>query len=112
MEQDDERLHALRLAQMLDERVHGRDLRPELEPLDRARRHDRRGSLERQPDEADLRVVDLANLVRRQDRLIRAAVEDVRREVLEERAAERGAVLTPVDGMAAGAAELVAVAHP
>ena len=44
--------------------------------------------------------------------MVGVLVEHVGGEVLEERAAERRAVLAAVDGMAAVAAELVAVLHP
>ena len=43
------------------------DLVAELEALDRRRRHDQRRPLESHADERDLGVVDLADLVRRQD---------------------------------------------
>ncbi len=46
-------------------------------------------ALERQADERDLRVVDLLDLVGRQDRRVGALVEHVRGEILEDRTRER-----------------------
>ncbi len=111
MDQDDEGADALVRPQIGDEVVDDADLGPELQAGDACRRHDQRGALEREADERDLRVPDLADLVRRQDRVLRAFVEDVRGEVLEERAAERRAVLAAVDGMTAVAAELIPELH-
>ena len=111
VQQHDECVDALLAAELVDQRVDRHHLGPELESRDGARRHDRRRGLERETDEGDLRVAGLADLVRRQDRVVRAGVEDVRGEVLEDRPTERRAVLATVDGMASGAAVLVAELH-
>ena len=95
--QHDERLDALLLLQLVDERVDRVDLAPELEARDAGRRDDRRRALERQSDERDLRAVDRLHLVLGQDRLVGALEVDVRGEVLEERAREGVAVLAAVD---------------
>src|SRR6185503_2104705 len=80
-------------------------------PLDGARRDDGGRALEGQPDERDLRPADPADLVGREDRLVRAREEDVRGEEREQRASVRSAVLAAVDGVAPVTAELVPVAH-
>ena len=92
--------------------VDGGNLGPELEPLDGAGCHDRRRALKGEADEGNLRVAGLAHLVGREDGPVGVLEEDVRGEVLEQRAAERRAVLTAVNGMAAVATALVAVLHP
>src|SRR5215211_3204201 len=91
----------------VDEVVDRGNFGPELEPCDAGGRHDQGRALEREADEGDLRVVDLVDLVRREDRVLSAFVEHVRGQILEERAAEWRPVLAAVDRMTAVAAELV-----
>ena len=92
--------------QVRHERVHRLRLCGEVHRRDSGRDDDRRGLQRRHADDGDLHAVEMLDRVGREDRLARVLVRHVRGEEVERRAAERIAVLAPVDGVAA------AVLHP